>query len=113
MTVISQSRIALCDIKIIMELLYQNIDFYFIFRLSQWLAFGARGPRFDPRDRQRKQIPCPNMRSLVSFAGVMLKYVRRHSDRDVNRRKSHPLCGLKNATVICKLTPACTMKTCL
>ena len=35
------------------------------------LASGARGPRFDSRSR-REKIRCPNMLSLVSFAGMML-----------------------------------------
>ena len=62
-----------------------------------------RGPRFDSRSR-REKIRCPNTLSLVSFAGMTL-------DKCIVLRigtltgcplcrESHPLCRLKNPTVI-------------
>ena len=67
------------------------------------LASGARGPRFDSRSR-REKFRCPNTLSLVSFAGMTL-------DKCIVLRigtltgcplcrESHPLCRLKNPTVI-------------
>ena len=75
--------------------------FYHIWALR--LASGARGPRFDPRSRRGK-FRCPNTLSLVSFAGMTL-------DKCIVLRigtltgcplcmESHPLCRLKNPTVI-------------
>ena len=66
-------------------------------------ASGARGPRFDPRSRRGKFL-CPNTLSLVSFAGMTL-------DKCIVLRigtltgcplcrESHPLCRLKNRTLI-------------
>ena len=65
--------------------------------------FEVRGPRFDPRSRQGK-FGSPNTLSLVSFAGMTL-------DKCIVLRfgmltgwplcrESHPLCRLKNPTVI-------------
>ena len=62
-----------------------------------------RGPRFDPRSRRGK-FRCPNTPSLLSFAGMTL-------DKCIVLRigtltgcplcrESHPLCRLKNPTVI-------------
>ena len=67
------------------------------------VASGARGPRFDSRSR-REKFQCPNTLSLASFAGMML-------DKCIVLRigmltgcplcrESHPLCRLKNPTVI-------------
>ena len=67
------------------------------------LASDAKGPRFDPRPRGGK-FRSPNMLSLVSFAGMTL-------DKCIVLRigtltgcplcrESHPLCRLKNPTVI-------------
>ena len=77
-----------------------------IFR-QHWKKFkknsGARGPRFDSRSR-REKFRCPNTLPLVSFAGMTL-------DKCIVLRigtltgcplcrESHPLCRLKNPTVI-------------
>ena len=67
------------------------------------LASGAKGPRFDPGSRRGK-FWSPNTLSLVSFAGITL-------DKSIvlrigtltgcpQCRESHPLCRLKNPTVI-------------
>ena len=67
------------------------------------LASGARGPRFDPRSWRGKFLS-PNTLFLVPFAGMTL-------DKCIVLRigtltgcplcrESHPLCRLKNPTVI-------------
>ena len=67
------------------------------------LASGARGPRFDSCSR-RGRFRSPNTLSLVSFAGMTL-------DKCIVLRigtltgcplcrESHPLCRLKNPTII-------------
>ena len=84
--------------------LYKDVSmmrcFSVLIRLYQHVA---RGPRFDPRSRRGK-FRCPNTLSLVSFAGMTL-------DKCIVLRigtltgcplcrESHPLCRLKNPTVI-------------
>ena len=53
------------------------------FSVVRRLASGARGPRFVPRSRRGK-FWCPNMLSLVSFAGMTLDKACCPSDQDVN-----------------------------
>ena len=64
---------------------------------------GARGPRFDSRSR-REKFRCPNTLSLVSFAGMTLDKCIVLRIRTLTGcplcRESHPLCRLKNPTVI-------------
>ena len=63
----------------------------------------GRGPRFDPRLRRGK-FRCPNMLSLVSFAGMTLDKCIILRIRTLSGcplcRESHPLCRLKNPMVI-------------
>ena len=72
------------------------------------LASGARGPRFDPHS-WRGKFWSPNTLSLVSFAGMTLDkcIVLRIWTltgcplcRESRIGESHPLCRLKNPTVI-------------
>ena len=67
------------------------------------LASGARGPRFYPRSRQGK-FRSPNTLSLVSFAGMTLDKCIVLQIGTLTGcplyRESHPLCRLKNPTVI-------------
>ena len=67
------------------------------------LAFGARGPRFDPCLPPGK-LWCPNTLSLVSFAGMTLvKCIVLQIGTLTGCplcRESHLLCRLKNPTMI-------------
>ena len=76
------------------------------------LTSGAKGPRFDPDSRQGK-LRCPNTLSLVSFAVMTLNECTILQIGTLTGcplcRESHPLCRLKNITVIyiyitCKLS---------
>ena len=80
-----------------------NKTFSFLASVVSAHASGARGPRFDPRSRRGK-YPSPNTLSLVSFAGMTLDKcivlrIRTLTGCPLNR-ESHPLCRLKNPTVI-------------
>ena len=67
------------------------------------LASGARGPRFDPLSGRGK-FRSPNTLSLVSFAGMTLDKCIVPRIGTLTGcplcRESHPLCRLKNPTVI-------------
>ena len=67
------------------------------------LASGARSPRFDPRS-WRGKFRSPNTLSLVSFAGSTLDkcivlWIGTLTGCPLCK-ESHPLCRLKNPTVI-------------
>ena len=84
------------------------------------LTSGAKCPRFDP-DSRRGKFRCPNTLSLVSFAGMTLNKCAVLRIGTLTGcplcRESHPLCRLKNPTVIyifitCRLSscnPECTL----
>ena len=73
--------------------------------VAQWLgiASGTRGLTFDPCSRRGK-FWCPNTLFLVSIAGMMLdKCIVLRIGTFTGQplcRESHPLCRLKNPTVI-------------
>ena len=84
--------------KIIHELLRKRCS-----SVVSALASGARGPRFDPRSRRGK-FRSPNTLSLVSFVGMTLDKCIIFRIGTLTGcplcRESHPLCRLKNPTVI-------------
>ena len=72
------------------------------------LAFCARGQGFDPRGGREKEIRCPNILYLESFARMTLNKcaVLRIGTLPGGPlcRENHPQCRLKNPTVVYMIT---------
>ena len=79
------------------------------------LASVARGPRFAPRGRRGK-FPSPNMFSVVPFPGMTLNqrailWIGTFIGGPLCR-ENHPLCMLKNPSVVCMITCTCRLSCC-